>query len=102
MRFYTVFDFIQPAMAASKIMAEAQVVIGLRVAGMAGMWPMGQAENDRMLAEKLQAGADAATAVMRSAIAGGSLPDMALAAMRPVGRKTKANLRRLSRKVQKS
>ncbi len=102
MRFYTVFDFIHPAMAASKIMAEAQVVIGLRVAGMAGMWPMGQAENDRMLAEKLQAGADAATAVMRSAIAGGSLPDMALAAMRPVGRKTKANLRRLSRKVQKS
>lgn len=33
MKFFTVFDFIRPAMEASKIMAEAQVVIGLRVAG---------------------------------------------------------------------
>ena len=99
MRHFTIFDFIRPALAATKIMAEAQVVIGLRVSGMAGFWPMGQAETDRMVAEKMQAGVDAAGAVMRSAIAGGNLPDMAMAALQPVGRKTKANVRRLSRKA---
>lgn len=99
MRYFTVFDFIRPAIEASKIMADAQVVIGLRVAGMAGFWPMGQAETDRMVAEKMSAGLDAAGAAMRSAMAGGSLPDVALAAMRPVRSKTKSNVRRLSRKV---
>lgn len=99
MKFFTVFDFIRPAMEASKIMAEAQVVIGLRVAGMAGFWPMGRAENDRMVSEKMVASVDVAGAVMRSAMAGGSLPDIAIAAMRPVRGKTKSNVRRLSRKV---
>jgi len=99
MRFYTVFDFVRPAMAASKIMVEAQVVIGLRVAGMAGFWPMGQGETDRMVSEKVQASKDAAQALIRSAIAGGSLPDMAMAVMRPVGHVTKANARRLRRKA---
>lgn len=99
MKYFSVFDLIRPAMEASKIMADAQVVIGLRVAGMAGFWPMGRAEKHLMVAEKMSAGADAAGAVMRSAMAGGSLPDMAMAAMRPVRSKTKSNVRRLSRKV---
>ena len=99
MRFFTPFDFIRPALEASKIMRDAQVVIGLRVAGMAGFWPMGKAETDRMVSEKLHAGVDSVHAAMRSAIAGGNLPDVAMAAMRPVGHKTQANKRRLSRKA---
>ena len=97
MKYFTVFDLIRPAITASRIMADAQVVIGLRVAGMAGFWPMGQAETDRMVSEKLAASVEAIGAAMRSAMAGGTAADVAMAAMRPVRRKTKSNVRRLSR-----
>lgn len=99
MRYFSVLDFMRPAIEASKIMADAQVVIGLRVAGMAGFWPMEQAETDRMISEKLIAGVDAAGAAMKSALSGGSPSDVAMAAMRPLRHKTKANARRLSRKA---
>ena len=100
MRFMTVFDYIGPVMAAGKIMAEAHVVIVLRVAGMAGFWPMAQAKTDRMVSEEMHAGVDPAQAMMRSANDGGNLPDMAMAAMRPGGHKTKTNLRQPSKKAQ--
>mgnify|MGYP006196103755 CR=1 FL=1 len=69
---------------ASQILTESHTVIALRLSGMAGLWPMGQAEADRMVAEKLKAGFDSVEAVLRSGLAGGTLPEMALAAMQPV------------------
>lgn len=99
MRFLTPFDFIRPALEAAQIMAESHLVIGLRLAGMAGLWPMGQAETNRMVSEKLTTGMDAAGAAMKSGMAGDSLPDMAMAAMKPYRHKTKSNARRLSRKA---
>ena len=97
MRFMTVFDFIRTVMAACKIVAEAHVVAVLRVAGMEGFWPLAQARTDRMVSEKMHAGFDPAQAMMRSVLDGGNLPDMAIAAMRPGGYKTEANLRRPSK-----
>ena len=99
MRFLTPFDFMRPAMEASRIMAESERVIGLRLAGLAGFWPMGQAETNRMVSEKVNASLDSAGAALKSGMAGDSLPDMAMAAMKPYRHKTKSNARRLRRKV---
>lgn len=99
MRMLTPFDFLRPAMEASRIMMESQMVIGLRLSGMAGFWPMEQAETNRMVSEKMSAGVDAAHAALRSGMAGGSLPDMAMAAMKLVRQKTRSNARRLQRKA---
>lgn len=91
----------QLSLEAGQIMAESQAVIGMRLAGMAGLWPMGAAENTRMVTEKLEAGAQAQRAALKSAISGGSLADIARAAMKPVGIRTKENVRRLTRKTGK-
>jgi hypothetical protein len=99
MRLPTPFDFLPAAVEASAIALESQMVIGLRLAGLAGLWPMGQAEADRMVAEKLKAGFDSVEAVLRSGLAGGTLPEMALAAMQPVRQETRSNAQRLQRAV---
>ncbi len=99
MKLMTPMDFIAPALEASQIMAESQMVIGMRLAGMAGPWPMSETETDRMLSEKLSAGMDSAHAALRSGMAGGNLSEMAMAAMQPVRAKTRANAKRLQRKV---
>lgn len=93
------FDFWRASLEATRIMAESQVVIGLRLAGMAGFWPMGQAETGLMVQEKLRAGLQSGEAAMRAGFAGGSLPEIALAAMKPVGKRTRSNVRRLVRKA---
>ena len=95
------FDIWRASVEATRIAAESQLVIGLRLAGLAGFWPMGQAETGRMLSEKLAAGLQAGEAALRAGLAGGSLPQIALAAMHPVGRKSRANARRLTRKAGK-
>ncbi len=95
MKLMTPMDFIAPALEASHIMAESQMVIGLRLAGMAGLWPMAKAETDQMLAEKLSAGMDSAHAALRSGMAGGNISEVAMAAMQPVRATTRANAKRL-------
>ena len=99
MKLMTPFDFMAPALEASHIMAESQMVIGMRLAGMAGLWPMAKSETERMLAEKLSAGMDSAHAALRSGMAGGNISEMAMAAMKPVRAKTRANAKRLQRNV---
>ncbi len=93
------FAYWQATLEAGQIMAESQTVIGVRLAGMAGFWPMGQAESSRMVSEKMEAAAQSHHAAVQAAMAGCSLPEIARAAMKPVGKRTKANLRRLSRKI---
>ena len=93
------FDILRATGEATRITAESQVVIGLRLMGLAGFWPMGPAEVGRMMSEKLVAGAQAARAALRTGLSGGTMPEIALAAMKPVGRRTRANARRLTRKA---
>jgi hypothetical protein len=99
MKLMTPFDFMAPMLEASRIMAESQMVIGMRLAGLAGLWPMAQSETNRMMSEKLSAGLDSAHAALRTGMAGGNISDVAMAAMKPVRAKTRANAKRLQRKV---
>lgn len=82
----------------AQMLAEANTVIAFRLMGMAGGWPVSPSENTRMVVEKgpafIRAYGAAATAAMK-----GRRPDeIAEAALRPIGRKTRANAKRLSRR----
>ncbi len=99
MRMFDPFGLIGPALEAAEILAESQVVIGLRLAGMAGFWPMGQAETKRMVTEKMQASLDSGHAALRAGMSGASPAQVAMAAMAPVRSKTRSNAKRLQRKV---
>ena len=95
----TAYDFIQPASEMTKMMIESQMVIVMRIWGMAGAWPMAKAEEARMVDEKIAAVQDAGLAAARAMAAGAGPATIALAAMKPVRRRTKANVKRLSRAV---
>ena len=81
----------------ARMLAEAQIVIGLRLAGMMFPGPKSDSELKRMTSEKLpafiRAGGDAATAMML-----GQSPDrIAAAALKPIAQRTRSNVRRLSK-----
>lgn len=87
---------------ASQILTESHTVIALRLSGMAGLWPMAEVENQRMISEKLTAATQATHAAILTVAAGGSLSDIAMAAMKPVGQRTKANTKRLTKAARKT
>jgi hypothetical protein len=91
MRFPALHEFFGPAIEAGLMAAEAQAVIAMRLAGMAGLWPVAPQEGLIMLAEKVAAGQDATMAALGAGLRGAS----ALAAMAPYRRRTQANARRL-------
>lgn len=79
------------------LMAEAQAVVGLRMLGMAGV--LGASPNERrtMVAEKGPAFARAAMAAGAAAAQGRCPEAVVAAAIRPLKRRTGANLRRLTK-----
>lgn len=96
------FEFWRPALQMARIASEAQTVITLRLAGMAGVWPMSPVEGLRMVTEKVEAGQASAQAAMRAGLAGKGPGQVAMAALQPVRRKTRANARRLTAKARGS
>jgi hypothetical protein len=79
------------------MMAEAQTVMAVRTLGLWGVLPASPGENRRMVAEKGPAFARAAVAAGLAAAAGKPPLAVAEAALAPIGRKTRANARRLTR-----
>ena len=84
--------------ATCKMMAEAQAVIGFRVLGMAGIWSVSPNENARMITEKTKALRQSASAASRSAMQGNPLEKVFSSALIPIGNKTSANYKRLSKR----
>lgn len=78
---------------------EAQAVVGMRLLGMAGAWPVARNENRKMLAEKPPAFSRAATAAAGKAVSGGWPDEVILAAVRPLTRTARANRKRLAAKA---
>lgn len=78
---------------------EAQAVIGMRLLGMSGAFPVDKSENRKMLAEKPPAFARAATAAAKKAVAGGSPEQILTAAVKPLTRTARANRKRLVSKA---
>jgi hypothetical protein len=82
----------------SLMMTEAQMVIAMRLMGMAGGWRVSPSENARMVSEKTDAMMASGMAMGRAMAAGASPQGVALAALKPIRAKTRANARRLVRR----
>jgi len=79
------------------MMAEAQTVIALRTMGMMGVLPASPRENHTMMAEKGPAFVESALAAGAAAMAGKTPDQIAQAAIRPIARRTGANVKRLTK-----
>lgn len=79
------------------MMVESQMVVAMRVLGMAGVWAVKPDENFRMVGEKYAGFTDAALAAQSSAWRGERPDQVMIAAVRPLRARTYANTRRLTR-----
>ena len=81
----------------AQMMAEAQMVMTMRLLGMAGFWAVPPSENFRMITEKPDAFVRSAFAASTAAMEGKRPDQVAQAAIKPLRRKTRANSKRLRR-----
>lgn len=79
-----------------QVQAQSCAVMGLRVAGMAGAWSMPPSEAIHMVAEKQADFAEAGRKMTQAMLAGVAPLAVYGAGLKPVARRTKANVRRLS------
>lgn len=94
-RILTPLDAWRATFAFGAMLAEAQIVIGLRMLGAMGAWSMPPGESVRMVAEKSAAMREAACAATNAAVRGKGPAAIAKAAVAPVRRRTRSNVRRL-------
>ncbi|MEL6522491.1 MAG: antifreeze protein [Pseudomonadota bacterium] len=78
------------------LMVETQTVMGLRIMGFAGYWPLPRDESSRMFLEKGPAWTAAAMAAGMGTLSGQPPDKIAKAAIRPLRSKTRSNAKRLS------
>lgn len=99
--FFSPADAIRLSIRTAMMLHEAQMVMGMRLMGMAGMWSVAPSENHRMVKEKIEAACESGMAASRAALSGKSPAQMAEAALAPVSRRTRSNVARLSRATPK-
>lgn len=88
----------QAGMELATMLAEAQMVVTLRVLGQFGLWAVTPGENERMVKEKPEAFMKSANAAI-AAVHAGKRPDQVLsAAVTPLGRTTRSNMHRLAKR----
>ena len=98
MRQSSPYEFIRASADLALLAWETQMVMAMRIAGMAGMWSVVPSENDRMVSEKGPAFAEAAAAATMALARGSGPAAVTQAWMRPLRRRTGANARRLSKR----
>jgi hypothetical protein len=89
---------MQLSLRTSIMLAEAQMVIGMRMLGMMGLWRVLPSETSRMSSEKLAAMGEVAMASSRAVMSGQPPIKVAEAALKPIRRKTASNVKRLARR----
>ena len=88
-----------PVVQTGMMLAEAHGVIGLRLLGMAGLWPVDKSEGAQMLGEKGPAWFASVLAGQQAMLRLADPAEVSLAMVRPLRRETSANLERLSRRL---
>lgn len=96
--FPTPFQMMSLSFRTATMLTEAQMVIGMRMLGMAGLWRISPSENSRMVNEKLSAVQESAAAATRAALLGKPPAVIADHALKPIRRRTSANAKRLARR----
>lgn len=79
-----------------QLLAETQMVVAMRLAGMVGLWPVRMDETQRMFSEKGPALMGAATDAGTAAMAGQRLDEIMIAAITPLTGTARDNRRRLA------
>lgn len=82
---------------AARIGLEANSIVAMRMLGMMGLWKVRDTEVVRMVVEKPAAFAEAWMAGFSAAVSGAAPDGILSASLKPIGRATKSNHRRLSR-----
>lgn len=77
------------------MLAEAQMVVAMRLFGMAGLWNTAPEEPLRMVQEKVEAVAESAASTLHALLSGQGSAAVAMAALNPVSKRTRANMQRL-------
>lgn len=80
----------------SRMAIESQMIIGYRLAGMMGLMAQSPGEPFRMVAEKHAAASESLFAMVTAAGRGDSAERVMSLGLRPYGKRTRANSRRLS------
>jgi uncharacterized membrane protein len=96
--FTTPSEAMRLAMQSGMMLAEANMVIAMRLMGMGGMWRVTPAETARMVKEKTDAAVASGQAMGRAMAAGHGPAKVALAGLKPVRAKTRANASRLAKR----
>jgi hypothetical protein len=91
-------EVIRLSIQTSLMLAEAQMVIGMRMMGMMGLWRVLPSENRRMSSEKLSAVGEVAIATSHALLTGKHPAHVAEAALKPIRRRTSSNVKRLARR----
>lgn len=86
------------AMQTTAMLIEAQMVITMRLMGMAGGWRVAPSENTRMVSEKSTAMIAASVAAGRAIASGASPQGVALAALKPIRARIRSNVNRLAKR----
>ncbi|MDM7458635.1 MAG: antibiotic ABC transporter [Paracoccus sp. (in: a-proteobacteria)] len=81
----------------SRLAIESQMIVGLRLAGMMGLMAQSPGEPFRMVAEKQAAATESIFAMASAAGRGASAERVMSLGLRPYGKRTRANSRRLTR-----
>lgn len=95
---FTPTQMIRLSIQSGMMLAEAQMVIGMRMLGMMSLWRVLPSENARMSSEKVSAMGEAAVASSKAILAGKPPALVAEAALKPIRRRTAANVKRLGRR----
>lgn len=95
---FTPLDAMRLSIQTGMMLMEAQMVIAMRLWGMAGLWNTAPGEMSRMVVEKQRAAVSSAMAAGRAVASGQGAGGVALAALKPVRRRTRSNAARLTRK----
>lgn len=77
---------------------EAQMIVAMRLWGMMGLWNTPPSENMRMITEKAGAAMAAQSGIARAILSGEGVGAATLAAVEPVRRRTRSNVKRLTRR----
>ncbi|MEL6564988.1 MAG: antifreeze protein [Pseudomonadota bacterium] len=93
------FDMSANLMNLTYLLAETQAVVGMRVLGMIGAFPVGPTENKRMVAEKISAVTESQVAMWQGALRLQPPQTVLAAGIVPLRRKTRANARRLTKRA---
>jgi hypothetical protein len=84
-----------------RMSAEAQGIMMMRMAGMAGLWTLAPGETTRMVSEKQEAFAHSMMCAGTKALQGQRPDQVMRAALDPVRRKTSGNSRRLGKSMRR-